>query len=51
MLIELDGMWYFLNSKKDKFGTGKLTVEQLSSLLIGNVVQEVHRFLQKCIVG
>ena len=40
VIIELDEMWHFLCSKKDEFGSGKLTVEQLSSLLTGSVVQE-----------
>ena len=28
VIIELDEMWHFLHSKKDKSGFGKLTVEQ-----------------------
>ena len=51
VIIELDEMWHFLGSKKDKFGYGKLTVEQLNSLLTGSVVQEAQRLLPKCTVG
>ena len=51
VIIELDEMWHFLGSKKDKFGSGKLTVEQLNSLLTGSVVQEAQRLLPKCTVG
>ena len=51
VLIKLDKMWHFLGSKKDKFGSGKLAVGQLSSLLIGNVVQEVQRLFPKCTLG
>ena len=51
VIIELDEMWHFLGSKKDKFGSGKLTVEQLNSLLTGSVVQGAQRLLAKCTVG
>ena len=51
MIIELDEMWHFLGSKKDKFGTGKPTVEQLRRLLYGSVAQEAQKLLPKCTAG
>ena len=51
VLIKLDKMWHFLGSKKDKFGSGKLTVEQLSSLLTDSVAQKTQRILQECTVS
>ena len=51
VIIKLDEMWHFLGSKKDKFESGKLTVEQLSGLLIGGEAQEAQRLLQKCTVS
>ena len=51
VIIELDEMLHFLGLKKNKFGSGKLTVEQLSSLLTGSVAQEITRLLQKCTIG
>ena len=51
VLIELDEMWHFLGSKKDKFGFGKLTLKQLTSLSTGSVAQKVQRLLQKCTIG
>ena len=32
VVIELDEMWHFVDSKKDQFGFGKLTAEQQSNL-------------------
>ena len=49
VIIELDEMWHFLHSKKDKFGFGKLTVEQQNNSLTGNVGQEILKHLQNCI--
>ena len=39
--IELDEMWHFLRSKKDKFGFVKHTAGQQNNLSIGNVELEV----------
>ena len=49
VIIELDEMWHFLHSKKDKSGFGKLTVEQQNNSLTGNVGQEILKHLQNCI--
>ena len=49
VIIELNEMWQFLHSKKDKSGFGKLTVEQQNSSLTGNVEQEILKHLQNCI--
>ena len=51
MIIELDEMWHFLGSKKDNFGSGMLTVEQLSSLFTGSVDQEAQRLLPKSTIS
>ena len=49
VIIELDEMWHFLHSKKDKSGFGKLTVEQQNNSLTGNVEHEILKHLQNCI--
>ena len=49
VIIELDEMWHFLHSKKDKSGFGKLTVEQQNNSLTGNVGHEILKHLQNCI--
>ena len=49
VIIELDEMWHFLHSKKDKSGFGKLTVEQPNNSLTGNVEHEILKHLQNCI--
>lgn len=49
VIIELDEMWHFLHSKKDKSGFGKLTVEQQNNLSTGNVEHEILKHLQNCI--
>ncbi len=46
--IELDKMWHFLRSKKDKFGFGKPTAEQQNSSLTGSVEIEIPKPLPKC---
>ncbi len=38
IIVELDEMWHFLNSKKNSSGYGKRIAETLSSLSIGNAV-------------
>ena len=48
VVIELDEMWHFLHSKKDKFGFGKPTAEQQNSSSIGNVARETLKPLEKC---
>ena len=49
IIIELDEMWHFLHSKKDKSGFGKHIVEQQNSLLTGNVEHEILKRLQNYI--
>ena len=49
VIVELDEMWHFLHSKKDKSGFGKLTVEQQNSSSTGNVGHEILKHLQNCI--
>lgn len=49
VIIELDEMWHFLHSKKDKSGFGKHIAEQQNNLLTGNVVHEILKRLQNCI--
>ena len=49
VIIEVNEMWHFLHSKKDKSGFGKLTVEQQNSSLTGNVEQEILKHLKNCI--
>ena len=45
--IELDEMWHFLRSKKDKFGFGKPTAEQQNNSSTGNVELETRRLSKK----
>ena len=46
VIVELDEMWYFLGSKKDQFGSEKLALKQLSSLLSGSMTQRFRDFYQ-----
>ena len=48
VVIELDEMWHFLHSKKDKFGFGKLVAEPQSSSSIGSAEREILKPLEKC---
>ena len=48
VVIELDEIWYFLHSKKDTFGFGKLIAEPQNSSSIGSVVREMLKHLEKC---
>ena len=48
VVIELDEMWHFLHSKKDKFGFGKLIAEPQNSSSIGNAEHEILKRLEKC---
>ena len=42
IIVELDEMWHYLRSKKTSYGSGKLIVEKLESLLTGNVEEEIR---------
>ena len=42
ILVELDEMWHYIKSKKTSFGSGKLIVEKLESLLTGNVEEGIR---------
>ena len=48
VIIELDEMWHFVRSKKDKFGFGKLIAEPKNSSSIGNAEHEMLKRLEKC---
>ena len=45
VVIELDEMWHFLCSKKDKFGFGKPIAEQQNNSSIGNAAHETRKHL------
>ena len=49
VIIELNEMWHFLHSKKEKSRFWKLTVEQQNSSLTGNLEQEILKHLQNYI--
>ena len=49
VVIELDEIWHFVRSKKDKFGFGKLIAEPQNISSIGNVAPEMLKHLEKCI--
>ncbi len=51
VVLELDEMWHFLRSKKDKFGFRKPTAEQQNSSLTGNAAREIPKLLRKCVVS
>ena len=42
IIVELDEMWHYLGSKKTSYGSGKLIVEKLESLLTGNVEEGIR---------
>ena len=42
IIVELDEMWHSLGSKKTSYGSGKLIVEKLESLLTGNVEEGIR---------
>ena len=42
IIVELDEMWHYLGSKKTSYGSGKLIVEKLESLLTGNVDEGIR---------
>ena len=42
IIVELDEMWHYLGSKKTSYGSGKLIVEKLESLLTGNVQEGIR---------
>lgn len=43
IIVELDEMWHFLESKKNLFGYGKHIAEKLENLSIGNAVSVIKR--------
>lgn len=43
IVVELDEMWHFLNSKKTNSGSGKPIAGKLENSLTGNVVPETRR--------
>lgn len=43
ILIELDEMWHFIGSKKNKSGYGRLIAEKLANSSIGNVVAVIKK--------
>ena len=42
IIVELDEMWHYLGSKKTSYGSGKLIVEKLESLLTGYVEEGIR---------
>ena len=42
IIVELDEMWHYLGSKKTSYGSGKLIVEKLESLLTGTVEEGIR---------
>ena len=48
VVIELDEMWHFLRSQKDKFGFGKFIAEPQNRSSIGNAEHEIRKRLEKC---
>ena len=48
VVIELDEMWHFLRSKKDKFWFGKLIAEPQNSSSIGSAARETLKHSEKC---
>ena len=48
-IVELDDMWHFLHSKKDKLGFGKPIARRQGNLLTGNASRESLKHLKKCI--
>jgi len=51
VVVELDEMWHFLESKKTKFGSGRHIAALPASWLTGSVGIEVARPSQKCSKG
>ena len=49
IVVELDEMWHFIQSKKTNCGFGKPIAEQLKSFLTGNAEIEIPKLLQDCI--
>ena len=43
IIVELDEIWHFLNSKKNRFGFGKHIVERLANLSIGSAVAVIKK--------
>ncbi len=51
IVLELDEMWHFIQSKKTNCGFGKPIVAQLDSLLTGNAEIVIPKLLSGCIIG
>lgn len=51
IVLELDEMWHFLQSKKTNCGFGRHIAVQLDNLLTGNVEIVIPPLLQNCFVG
>jgi len=50
ILVELDEMHHFLQSKKTQFGYGKHTAERLENFLTGKLEIEAPKLLNGCII-
>ena len=50
IMVELDEMHHYLQSKKTLYGYGKHIVERLSDYLTGKLVLEIPRHLKECIL-
>ncbi len=51
IVLELDEMWHFLQSKKTNCGFGRHIAAQLDNLLTGNAEVVIPPLLKNCIVG
>ena len=51
LVVELDEMHHFIQSKKTSFGFGKHIVAQLDNLLTGKLGIEVPELLKECITA
>ena len=51
IVIELDEMWHFLQSKKTNCGFGKPIAARLENLLTGSAEIEIPPLLKECIVA
>jgi len=49
IVVEVDEMWHFIQSKKTNCGFGRRIVAQLDSLLTGNAEIVIPPLLQNCI--
>ena len=46
IIVEIDEMWHYLKKRKINYGYGKLIVEKLENLSIGNVVVVTNKLCQ-----